>query len=403
MDIVRNVDLKNANKLKVLNLIKDKSPISRADIAVEFNLSRSTVSQIIEELLEKSWVEELGYGESTDRGGKRPILLQIRKQAVYVIAVFFSSTYSNIAITDLSGEILVSKKIRYTQVLDYQTHFSGILEVIHELIAELKKDIQTIPIIGCGIVVRGLVDVDKKILLYSAILNNWNNVPIGDYFKKQLDMPVYIENDIRSITSYEYSEFKSDNPKVLMCINSENGIALGVAIDGSILYGSHYGVSATHAILDVNGPKCYCGNSGCWDTIASIDTLIAEVKKRKRLTEDISYEDILKLYDTKDPDVIDVLINYTGYWMSIGVVNALNNFNPDKLILLGEIFETFKEVRDCVISAINAMPNKIAKNVHVIIDGRKKNLLLSSSANLVISKFYSKEHHEEIVNHYKFY
>jgi len=403
MDNVRNVDLKNANKLKVLNLIKDKSPISRADIAVEFNLSRSTVSQIIEELLEKSWVEELGYGESTDRGGKRPILLQIRKQAVYVIAVFFSSTYSNIAITDLSGEILVSKKIRYTQVLDYQTHFSGILEVIHELIAELKKDIQTIPIIGCGIVVRGLVDVDKKILLYSAILNNWNNVPIGDYFKKQLDMPVYIENDIRSITSYEYSEFKSDKPKVLMCINSENGIALGVAIDGSILYGSHYGVSATHAILDVNGPKCYCGNSGCWDTIASIDTLIAEVKKRKRLTEDISYEDILKLYDTKDPDVIDVLINYTGYWMSIGVVNALNNFNPDKLILLGEIFETFKEVRDCVISAINAMPNKIAKNVHVIIDGRKKNLLLNSSANLVISKFYSKEHHEEIVNHYKFY
>jgi len=73
------------------------------------------------------------------------------------------------------------------------------------------------------------------------------------------------------------------------------------------------------------------------------------------------------------------------------------------LILLGEIFETFKEVRDCVVSAISAMPNKIAKNVQVIIDGRKKNLLLSSSANLVISKFYSNEHHEDIVNHYKFY
>jgi len=403
MDIVRNVDLKNANKLKVLNLIKDKSPISRADIAVELNLSRSTVSQIIEELLDKGWIEELGYGESTERGGKRPILLQIKKQAVYVIAVFFSSTYSNIAITDLSGEILVSKKIRYTQVLDYQTHFSEILDIINELISEVKKESSAIPIIGCGVVVRGLVDVDKKILLYSAILNGWNNVPIGEYFKTRLNVPIFIENDIRSITSYEYYEFKSEKPKVLMCINSENGIALGVAIDGNVFYGSQYGVNATHAILDVNGPKCSCGNKGCWDTIASIDTMIAEVKKRKKLTQEISYEDILKMYDIKDPDVLEVLIHYTGYWMSVGVVNALNNYNPDKLILLGEIFETFKEVRDCVVSAISAMPNKIAKNVQVIIDGRKKNLLLSSSANLVISKFYSNEHHEDIVNHYKFY
>jgi len=131
--------------------------------------------------------------------------------------------------------------------------------------------------------------------------------------------------------------------------------------------------------------------------------MISEVKKRKKLTQEISYEDILKMYDVKDPDVLEVLIHYTGYWMSVGVVNALNNYNPDKLILLGEIFETFKEVRDCVVSAISAMPNKIAKNVQVIIDGRKKNLLLSSSANLVISKFYSNEHHEDIVNHYKFY
>ena len=86
MDIVRNVDLKNANKLKVLNLIKDKSPISRADIAVELNFSRSTVSQIIEELLDKGWIEELGYGESTERGGKRPILLQIKKEGIYLLS-----------------------------------------------------------------------------------------------------------------------------------------------------------------------------------------------------------------------------------------------------------------------------------------------------------------------------
>lgn len=398
MNITRSVDIKNANKLKILNVVKDSSPLSRADIAVKLSLSRSTVSLIIDELIEDGWIEELGLGESTDKGGKRPILLQTNIHTACIIAAFFTSSYSNLAITDLAGEIIVSKKITYSHTLDHQTRFDDMIDVINELIEECKINDTFRPIIGCGIVIRGLVDVENKTLLYSSSLKGWNNIPIGRYFSERLQVPVFVENDIRSITSYEYSKYKQDKPKVLMCINSENGIALGVAIDGNIYYGSRFGVSATHSILDVNGPLCQCGNHGCWDTIASIDVMMSEVEKKKKSKEKISYEELLKLYEAKDQDVIDVLKNYTGFWMSIGVVNALNNYNPDTLILLGEIFETFQEVGNCVIESINKMPNEIAKKVRIIMNDRKKDLLLRSSANLVLARLYSNENHDEIAS-----
>lgn len=398
MSVLRNNDLKNANKLSILNLLRDNPLLSRADISVKLGLSKSTVSAIMDELCMNGWVEDVGRGSSTKQGGKKPILLQINADASYVIAVYFSSTVVNVAITNMASEILAVKSKCVSKVTDYQIHFDEIIEIIHELISECRKEIPDMRILGCGIVIRGLVNVEKRTLLYSATLPGWSDVPVGDYFESRLNLPVFVENDIRAITAYEYLIYKNSNPKVIMCVNAEIGISLGVAINGTVFHGSNFGVSATHMILDTYGPLCTCGNRGCWDTIASTETMIMEIEKRKNGSAGISYQELIQMYEEGDPVVLDVVENYTGYWMSVGIVNAINLYNPDILVLMGKNFDTFKEIRNKVSDAVRSMPNEVARQVQIVFSDGMKHLLVKGASHLVISGFYSIGHHDELAD-----
>ena len=184
----------------------------------------------------------------------------------------------------------------------------------------------------------------------------------------------------------------------MMCVNAEHGVGVGLAINEKIYYGANSGVSATHMILDPHGPLCSCGNHGCWDIMTSVEVFAGKIHEAggDRYL-DLPYERIVQLYNGNDAVVRSVADEYIGYWMSIGVQNAVNCYNPDLVVLVGEYFRDFPTMRKKVENAIHEMPNAAARNAEVVFSDSEEDLFLKSAACIVFLRFFSSAYHQNMI------
>ena len=390
-------DLKYTNKLSILKLLRD-GVISRVDIASKLKLSRATVSGIVEELISAGFVSEVGLGKSTELGGKKPVLLKLNGNAAFVAAVYFSYKLVEVAITDLLGNIIVRSQIAVDPRQGCESQCSAIVDALRSLILGLRSRGCSQPLMAGGIVIKGLVDTGKGELVYSATLPGWESVPITAFFEKELSIPFYVENDVRAVTTFELEKYRERKPKVMMCINAERGVGVGLAINEKIYYGASSGVSATHMILDPHGPLCSCGNHGCWDIMTSYEIFSQRIyEEGGDGYRDLSYERTVQLYASGDPVVCRIADDYIGYWMSIGAQNAVNCYNPDLVVLVGEYFRDFPSMRKIVEKSIHEMPNAAARNAQVVFSDSEEDLFLKSAACIVFLRFFSSEYHQKMI------
>ena len=396
---INNGSIKSANRLTVIRLIDELGTVSRAGIAEKIGMSKSSVSTIVEELINAGWIQEVGLGRSTGQGGKKPVLLQINGDSTNIIAVYFSYNLVEIGIADFHGNLMDMVSIDIDSTEDPFGLFDRIIENCRHLIEEWKlRNGQTRNVIGCGSVMKGLVDTEKGELSYSATLRGWQNVPIGKYFSEKLGIPTFVENDARAVTVHMLRKYKDLSPKVLMCVCVERGVGVGLAVEGQVYYGFNSGISTTHMMLDPNGPVCSCGNIGCWDVLTSIETLKNELVKKSPKYRTMSLGQVVMSYQNKDELVIDTEINYTEYWMKRGIVNALNCYNPDVMVLVGRYFNYFEGAAERIKEAVQNMPNSAAKRVKVIVSDRQEHLFLISAVSVVYSAFLSEKFHQTLVD-----
>lgn len=397
LESLHNSDLRYTNKINILNLLRDQI-ISRADISNQLQLSKSSVSNIVEELLDCQWIEEIGLGKSTEQGGKKPVLLKFNEKAALIAGVYFSYNLVEVAITDLKGCILARSEMQLQLQEDCWSQCVKVAMTISSLLTTLRGQGRMQPLMAVGLVVKGLVDIDKGVLSYSATLPGWENVPLAQYFRTILGVPCFVENDVRAVTLLELDRLREKKAKVLMCVNAERGVGVGLAIDGHIFYGANSGISTTHMILDPNGPLCSCGNRGCWDIMASVETMLSQIARQDSSLKDITYKEAVRLYQLRNKVVRDVVENYTGYWMSLGVRNAVTCYNPDLVVLIGSCFLDFPILAACTERTLHTMPNIVAREVKVIFAPSEDDLFLHSAASVVFSRFFSKQDHEELAN-----
>lgn len=396
---VNSGNVKYVNKLNVIRMIDEYGTVSRAGIAEKIGLSKSSVSAIVEDLINAGWIREAGFGCSTEQGGKRPVLLEINRKSTNILAVYFSYNLVEIGIADFQGNLMDMVSIEIDSTEDPYGLFDRIIEKCKDLIIEWQNnDEQANSVIGCGIVVKGLVDTDKGELTYSATLHGWRDIPIGQYFSEKLGIPAFVENDARAVTVHMLRKYRDMNPKVLMCVCVERGVGLGLAVGQQIYYGYNSGVSATHMMLDPNGPVCSCGNIGCWDVLTSMDTLKNEIVKIAPKYKKASLNEIIDLYKAGNEQVVNTEIGYTEYWMGRGIINALNCYNPDVMVLVGGYFNAFDGAAERIKKTVANMPNSAARSVQVITSDRQDHLFLISAVSVVRSAFFSEKFHQLLVD-----
>lgn len=220
------------NQRLVFKTIFDTDAISRADVARLTGLTRTTVSQAVNELLENNLVQEVGPG--TSKGGKMPILLSVLPDSRNLIGIDLGSNEFQGAIVNLRGEV----RHRVSMPLG-ERQGEDALRLAYKLIDTLKARSSS-PLLGIGIGVPGVVNPGKGPLVHWAVNLNWSNLPLHDLLEERYRVPVYAANDSQVAALAEYFFGKTRNSN-LVVISVGRGIGSGIVIDSHLWQGDGFG------------------------------------------------------------------------------------------------------------------------------------------------------------------
>lgn len=195
-------------------------------------------------------------------------------------------------------------------------------------------------VLAVGIGTPGLVDPVKGITLLSANLG-WHHVYLADAIHKIIDIPVYVDNDVRMYVLGEviYGAGRSYNNVLGLTVGT--GLAASIIYQGKLFYGGgNMSGELGHLQFAEIPYVCGCGKTGCLETIVSATGMVRQVREqlnlgRVSLLSDgpVSSHAISAAYDQNDALAIDIM-NYTGKMLGKGLVQAIHLLDPD-LILIG--------------------------------------------------------------------
>lgn len=328
------------NKTLVLNTLYQQSECSRADLARITKLTRSTVSEIISDLLEEGLVEEIGFGQSA--GGKPPVLLHIVEESRHIIGIDLASGEFRGAVVNLRGKI----KTRFNLETHDRSGYDA-LELVYELIDKLIE-LSPSSVIGIGIGAPGLMNAENGIVR-TAVNLDWRELPLADILFNRYQLPVYIANDSQVSALAEYNFGESQYGEDLLLVKLSRGVGAGIILNQQLFHGDNFGAGEIgHIKVDDNGIQCRCGNQGCLETkissraISIKATQIAQENPNSvlhNISQDIhkiNIHEVLQAFRENDPDVVS-MINSFGAELGKALSYVLSALNIDRVVLSGSV------------------------------------------------------------------
>lgn len=335
--------IKKMNTSVILNTIRESGSISRAEIARLTKLTPATVTNITSELLNNKIILEAERGESS--GGRKPVMLRINTDGHYVAGVYIGSKVVEIVIANLNAEFVYSNKIEN----DYSVPYTETLGEISKSIKRWQEENPSKNILGIGLGVHGLVQSEKGIALYAPNLN-WENVPVKNFLQEKLNLPVFIDNDVRTMTLGESWFGVAQDISNFILIYIGYGVGGSIVIDNHLFRGINEGAGEIgHTTIDPNGPQCSCGNFGCLQALASEHAIVKKIVELLKNGRSSSIKDIIGgelsrispeiIYDAalnEDELALEVIGQQSKY-LGIAIANLINTINPSMVIISGKI------------------------------------------------------------------
>jgi N-acetylglucosamine repressor len=256
------------NQRLVLRTVYDFGPISRAEVARSTGLTRTTVGDVVGELLDDGMVEEVGRGPST--GGKSPILLSIVGDARQVVGLDLGESIFAGALVNLRGEVrrVVERPVE-------GRNGDAALDLVFQLVDELLAEASSTPL-GIGVGTPGLVDTRTGTIRWAVNLD-WQDLPLGGLLHERYGLPSNVANDSQAAALAEYT-FGDVGRRVpnLVTIKVGRGIGAGLVLNGSLFQGDGFGAGEIgHVAVVDDGAACRCGRFGCLETVASSRAIAA--------------------------------------------------------------------------------------------------------------------------------
>jgi len=340
--------MKSVNKSIILNKIRTSEPISRAQIAKETKLTPPTVSSIVKELIEQGLVSESTLGQSS--GGRKPTMLHINTNTFYVIGVDAGPEKIECILTDLTGEIFHRTSSLLITPLTNEGFISVLKENIYTIL-QLSK-INQDKIIGIGMAMHGVVDVETGTSLIAPILN-LRDIPIKEVLEEEFNLTVKVENDARAMALGESWFGGHGDAASMVAVNIGRGVGAGVVLNGKLYHGAQ-GIAGEfgHMTIDINGDTCECGNRGCLQTFVSGSAIARRAQEalNGRLAE-LTGKEVFELALKGDQACIH-LLHETGNIIGIGLTNLIHLINPSKIILGGGVMKSERFIMPAIIEAI---------------------------------------------------
>lgn len=329
------------NQRLVLRTIYRAGKVSRAGIARATRLTRSTASATVADLMEQGLVEESGQAPSA--GGKPPTLLRVIDDARHIVGLDLAGQALHGGLFDLRGRLVHPIAIPLP-MKDGQATLNVLRAAIDQLLATTGK-----PVVGVGVGLPGLIDVDRGIILRAVNLG-WQDLPLGSLLAEHYDLPIYLVNDSQAAALAEYTFAGQAQRQDLALVLVDRGISAGLVLGGRLYRGgTHSGASEIgHVRVVEGGELCACGHFGCLETVASQEAVVrwaqvifhneAETSLRRLVDDagDIDIEIVLRCYHDSNPTLAPVVAQL-GRYLGIAVANLISVTNVPQVVLAGSV------------------------------------------------------------------
>lgn len=324
------------NSSSILNLLRLNGTLSRASLAKQIGLTRSTISRIVDDLIADKLVTEVEL--SLGKKGRPGMLLELNPQGGSAIGIEIGVNFISILLTDFTANVIWRERI---SLPDDATSDDYLFEA--EQLARKASELASarhLRQMGIGVGVWGLVDYKKGIIRYAPNLM-WRDIPLKDKWEDKFRVPVYLENDANAAALGEYYFGAGRNIEDFLYISMDIGIGGGIISDGKLFRGeSGYAGEIGHMLIDRHGDLCSCGKVGCLETLVGRRVII---KRYQRETGEgnISLEEIIRRGKSGDK-VAKAIFEDVAVVLGMGIGNLVNIFNPQRIILgwsLGQAYD----------------------------------------------------------------
>lgn len=367
--------MRHINRALILSHLRMSSPQSRANLAARTGLMRSTVSSLVDELIAANLVHETGIGPS--HGGRPGTLLELNPAGGCAIGIEITSQSVLVQLTDFLAQARWQQEVR----LD-SSEPEVVIPQAERLIEEALRyntETENTRLLGIGLGIAGLVNIETGMLKYAANLEGWRDIPFRSMWQKRFGLPVHVGNEA-TIAALGESYFGAaiGHSDFVYLVISTTTLGAGIFVNSKLYQGIHgYSGEVGHTVLDPAGTRCTCGKRGCWEAVLRDACSLHPIRQRLLKGEQslisqlckgdpgvITYRMVLAAALDGDPLAVESMnrvINVLG----TGIANLINIFNPQLVILggsLGLAIEPFLPTLQTIVNGqVTVPPDGIAE------------------------------------------
>ncbi|PYS25200.1 MAG: hypothetical protein DMF72_02480 [Acidobacteria bacterium] len=389
--LVRRINLKNVqganphtirdiNRQIVLNYVRELQPISRATIARETALQRSTISQIVDGLTDEGLVEEIGEGKST--GGRRPTLLRLRTIGTIAIGVNITPTLTTVATSNLAGLVVQQKAFPTDPNPDHT--LAHIIEIVRKFAGESSIE-------GVGISVPGLVDPATGNLIFVPYFR-WRDLPIGEIISRAAGLPVTIDNDANAVALAElwFGRPEVRDARDFIFVLVADGVGTGIIFDGQVYRGIRGAAGEFgHMIVGSNAPVlCSCGNDDCWEAFASERAASARYHKLSGGRIAPNFSTLIDRALRGEREARISLTETAGY-LGTGISNLIVGFSPEAVIVGGAITRAWPLIKKSLTEKIERSIRRGLPSARILRSTLNGDPTLMGALSLVLARKFA--------------
>lgn len=381
----RSNTIRDINRQIVLNYVREREPISRAEISRKTALQRSTISTIIDALCRDGLIEEVGAGEST--GGRPPTLLRLRAADAVAIGIDIALPRTFVATCDLAGRVLEQED--FLTGPSAEKTFARATDLVRALIKKNKGSVE-----GIGVSLPGLVDSAAGKAIYIPHFQ-WRDLSIRRDLTAATQLPVIVDNDANSAALAElwFGRPEISDARDFIMILVTAGIGTGIVLDGQVYRGMCGAAGECgHMIVGSKAPAaCSCGSYDCWEAFASERAALARYAKHsgKANNGGIGFAQLIERALGGERAAQDAL-SQTAYYLGLGIANLIVGFSPEAVIVSGAMVRAWPLIADALHEGIEKSARRGLPPARVVASTLGDQPTLMGALSLVLaSKFAS--------------
>ncbi|OLB87497.1 MAG: sugar kinase [Acidobacteria bacterium 13_2_20CM_2_57_6] len=331
------------NRGVVLNLIRRRQPISRADLARVSGLQRSTVSLITEQLIRERWVVHGPIGRLPR--GRRPTFLRLNDRRAILVADL-RPAQTTVGVADVNGNFLSQETMPTTR--DSRLTTEALAAKIRHLMTVHSDRVFE----GVGISIPGRFSESSQRIVFAPNLG-WPEFDFKGTIEQATGMRVELENAANACALAEVWFGHGEKVRDFVVVTVSEGIGTGVFANGQLIRGfNSMAGEFGHVPLDPNGPLCTCGGRGCWEVYASNRAALRYYHESIQSSDGLTFPDLLALADSGDPlaaKALDRMVHALGRGMRM----LVSGFAPEEVVVVGELTRQWRRFGPAIQSELD--------------------------------------------------